>query len=72
MNSMIGYNTEREARTESRVNEIVEYTKTPRTLKEIFAHFTRRWGVSEKTVQYSVQWAVKSKRVKRGEMYEAK
>ncbi len=72
MNDMTTYNAEREARTESRVNEIVEYTKTPRTLKEIFSHFTRRWGVGEKTVQYSVQWAVKSKRVKRGEMYEAK
>jgi len=72
MNDMTMFNAGREARTESRVNEIVAYTKTPRTLKEILSYFTRRWGVSEKTVQYSVQYAVRSKRVKRNELYEAK
>jgi len=58
MNSMISFNTRRIARTEARVNEILDYLReNPKaTQKTMLKTLSRRWKVTMKTAQLPLQW----------------
>jgi len=68
MNSMISFNARRLARTEARVNEILDYIRenpkaTQKTMLKVLA---RRWRVTVKTAGLPLQW------MKRHGMIEAR
>jgi len=58
MNSMISFNSRRIARTEARVNEILDYLReNPKaTQKTMLKTLSRRWKVTMKTAQLPLQW----------------
>ena len=58
MNSMISFNSRRIARTEARVNEILDYLReNPKaTQKKMLRELARRWRVTVKTAGLPLQW----------------
>jgi len=58
MNSMVSFNSRRIARTEARVNEILDYLReNPKaTQKTMLKTLARRWKVTMKTAQLPLQW----------------
>ena len=58
MNSMISFNSRRIARTEARVNEILDYLReNPKaTQKTMLKALARRWRVTVKTAGLPLQW----------------
>jgi len=55
---MISFNSRRIARTEARVNEILDYLReNPKaTQKTMLKTLSRRWKVTMKTAQLPLQW----------------
>ncbi len=58
MNSMISFNSRRIARTEARVNEILDYLREnpSSTQKKMLRELARRWRVTVKTASLPLQW----------------